>query len=86
MTLNGPWPRAIQAIGFSVRDNENRRLRICVTSRGEAPQRLWRHGLCMLAIDDLVGSTKEVETLVDPILSVLLNGTESHPTMARANI
>ena len=44
------------------------------------------HGLTMLAIDDFVGPTKDVETLVDPILSALLNGIASHPPVLPANI
>jgi AcrR family transcriptional regulator len=44
------------------------------------------HGLTMLAIDDFVGPTKDVETLVGPILGALLNGIASHPPALPANI
>jgi AcrR family transcriptional regulator len=44
------------------------------------------HGLTMLAIDDFVGPSKQVETLVDPILGALLNGIASHPPALPANV
>ena len=44
------------------------------------------HGLTMLAIDDFVGPSNDVETLVDPILGALLTGIASHPPALPANV
>jgi AcrR family transcriptional regulator len=44
------------------------------------------HGLTMLAIDEFVGPTEDVETLVDPILGALLDGIASDPPALPANI
>ena len=76
-----------KAIGFWVRDNENRPVAYLCYLRGAKRRSVSGgivslQGLTMLVIDDFVGSTKDVETLVDPILGALLNGIESHPPAA----
>ena len=37
------------------------------------------HGLTMLAIDDFVGPTADIETLVEPILGAVLDGIAAYP-------
>jgi AcrR family transcriptional regulator len=44
------------------------------------------HGLTMLAIDDFVGPTAAVETLVEPILGAFLDGITANPPAIPAHI